>query len=64
MRERNDQAELDFDTKGERFNVITDKPLKSLFDCCDDVDELQPEPLKKPVKWMRCGDTEFFVETK
>ena len=37
MRDRTEQAELDFDTKGERFNVITDKPIKSLF--LDDVED-------------------------
>lgn len=50
--------------KGERQNCITEHPVESLFDPVDDIPELEPEVLKKPVRWMRCGDSEFFVETK
>ena len=39
MRERTIQAELDFDTKGERFNSIQ---VESVFDESDPVEDLEP----------------------
>lgn len=51
-----EQDELDFDTQQGRW-----EPVKSLFDEADDVTELEPEVLKKPGKWMKCGDSGFEV---
>jgi len=62
MRDRVEQAELDHDTQGALFNVIAEHPVRSLFDCCDDVEELEPEILKKPGKWVKRGSMEVYVE--
>ena len=60
MRDRVEQAELDHDTKGALFNVIAEHPVRSLF--LDDVEELEPEILKKPGKWVKRGSMEVDVE--
>lgn len=35
--------------------------VRSLFDEAADVTELEPEVLRRPGKWMKCGDTPFEV---
>ncbi len=62
MRDRTDQAEIDFDTKGALFNVIAEHPVRSLFDGCDDVKELEPEIIKKPGRWVKRGSMEVYLE--
>ena len=44
MRDRTEQAELDFDMNGERFNFAPDHP--SIFDYTPAVADLPPETLK------------------
>lgn len=56
MREPVDQDELDYDTKRGNF-----KPVESLFDGLDPVEELEPEPIPKGGTWRKVGSTEFYV---
>jgi len=56
MRDSVEQDELDYDTGKGRW-----EPIKSLFIDAEPVFDLEPEILKKPGRWVKCGDTPFEV---
>jgi len=53
---RVEQEELDYDMQQGQW-----APVKSLFDYAEPVEELEPEVIKRPGKWRRVGNTEFYV---